>query len=92
MLVRCLTTLMPGTADNSNWAAAWGIRTGDGDKHAFIGWVGYAMTVGVMPTLGVLFGIRLGRGGLSKKPLCTLGLLLTDITNCKWYGNVDWSY
>ncbi len=30
------------TADNSNWAAAWGIRTGDGNLHAYLGWRGYS--------------------------------------------------
>lgn len=79
------------TADNSNWAAAWGIRTGDGDKHAFIGWVGYAYDSWRYANFRRAFWDKVGARRPIKEAL-VYAWIVTDITNCKWYGNVDWSY
>jgi hypothetical protein len=79
------------TADNSNWAAAWGISSGDGNLHAYIGWVGYSYDNRTYLSFTANFWDWVA-GGYTIRQALTRGKNISGVTNYRSYGNIDWEY
>jgi len=79
------------TADNSNWASAWGISNGDGSSHAFIGWKGESQDSWnyYVFTTEFLYWVK------NKKTIqyaLDQARIKTSISHYGTYGSTSWSY
>jgi hypothetical protein len=80
------------TATSSEWAAAWGIRTGDGDLHAFIGWVGFSYDSPLYADFTYCFFKNMSYYRYTIRRSLELAKAVTGISNYRYYGNADWAY
>lgn len=80
------------TATSSGWAAAWGIRTGDGDLHTFIGWVGLAYDSPLYADFTYCFFKNMSYYGYTIRRSLELAKAVTGVSNYGYYGNPDWAY
>jgi len=79
------------TADNSNWASAWGISNGDGSLHTYLGWVGYSYDNYHYAFFTDWFYQKV-QDHYSIKYSIERASAETGVTNYRYYGNPNWYF
>ena len=79
------------TADNANWAAAWGIANCDGDLHSYIGWVGLSYDNLTYSNFVYQFYFMVKQRNTINDSIWYAGWG-TGITNYALFGNGNWSF